>query len=66
MLKIFRQITYLVISSVKLLLSRNFYQKSVKENFRTAQGVTITTFAKKLLQSLLFDLTEKSFSLIAH
>ena len=32
--KIFRQITYLVISLVKLLLSRNFCQKCVRVNFR--------------------------------
>ena len=31
--KIFRQINYLVISLVKMLLSRNFCQKSVRVNF---------------------------------
>ena len=31
--KIFRQITYLVISLVNMLLSRNFCQKSVRVNF---------------------------------
>ena len=38
--KIFRQITYLVISLVKLLLSRNFCQKSMRvylRNFHTVQ-----------------------------
>ena len=32
--KIFREINYLVISLVKTLLSRNFCQKGVKDNFR--------------------------------
>ena len=37
--KIFRQITYLVISLVKLLLSRNFCQKCVRENSRNCHTV---------------------------
>ena len=37
--KIFRQITYLVISLVKLLLSRNFCQKCVRVNSRNFHTV---------------------------
>ena len=37
-----RQINYLAISLVKLSLSRNFCQKSVRDNFRYYQTVTAT------------------------
>ena len=37
--KIFRQINSLVISLVKSLFSRNFCQKSVRENFRNFHTV---------------------------
>ena len=40
--KIFRQNTYLVISLVKLLLSRNFCQKCVRVNFWNYHTVEIT------------------------
>ena len=36
-----RQINFLVISLVKLLLSRNFCQKSVRENFRNFHTVRL-------------------------
>ena len=39
--KIFRQITYLVISLVKLLLSRNFCQKCMRGNFRNFHTVPL-------------------------
>ena len=39
--KIFRQISYLVISLVKLLISRNFCQKSVKVNSRNFHTVHV-------------------------
>ena len=41
--KIFRQITYLVISLVKLLLSRNFCQKCVRVNSRNFHTVKVCT-----------------------
>ena len=40
--KIFRQITYLVISLVKLLISRNFCQKCVIVNSRNFHTVCVT------------------------
>ena len=40
--KIFRQITYLVIYLVKLLLSRNFCQKCVRVNYRYFHTVQST------------------------
>ena len=47
--KIFRQIAYLVISLVKMLLSRNFCQKRVTANFRNFHTVlwTINKFFRQ-------------------
>ena len=42
--KIFRQITYLVISLVKLLLSQHFCQKSVRVDFRNFHTVVYTVW----------------------
>jgi len=42
--KIFRQITYLVISLVKLILSRNFCQKCVRMNFHYFHTVQFINF----------------------
>ena len=46
--KIFRQITYLVISLVKLLLSRNFCQKCVRVNFRNFHTVSNIPFFREI------------------
>ena len=62
--KIFRQITYLVISLVKLLLSRNFCQKSVRENFCNFHTVQCTLW--KLRKFTLTPLTEKIFRQITY
>ena len=77
--KIFRQITCLLISLVKMLLSRNFCQKRMRENFRNFHTVQCgfkillppfrhknsakSTFSLK--SQLSIDLTEK-ISLFPH
>ena len=38
-----RQVNYLVISLVKMLLARNFCQKRVRENFRSVHTVCLTS-----------------------
>ena len=47
--KTFRQINYLVISLVKPLLSRNFCEKSVRENFCNFHTVSVFRKNKSLL-----------------
>ena len=60
--KKFRQINYLVISLVKPLLSRNFCQKSVRENFYTVQ---LTEYWKDEKFSLIEKILREINSLVA-
>ena len=55
--KIFREISYLVTSLVKPLFSRNFCQKSVRENFRNFHTVSVEMYnfsATQILREINF------------
>ena len=69
--KIFRQITYLVMSLVKMLLSRNFCQKRVRVNFRnfhtavhSVHSVEITEIYSQTFVKTLFFLKETTNEMI--
>ena len=58
--KIFRQITILVISLVKVLLSRNFCQKRVRENSRNFHTVPHNVEITGILSHMHFYLAKLS------